>query len=73
MFSSLTGPYCAVSFQFLLMYEVCSVFLNSEGPEPRHESTKDYDLIKNELFKQFVLLMVTVTVPLVLPRLGNLR
>jgi hypothetical protein len=56
-----------------LMYEVCSVFLNSEGPEPRHESTKDYDLIKNELFKQFVLLMVTVTVPLVLPRLGNLR
>ena len=25
-------------------------FLNSEGPEPRHESTKDYVLIKNELF-----------------------
>ncbi len=31
MFSSSTGPHCAVSFQFLLMCEVCSV-LNSETP-----------------------------------------
>jgi hypothetical protein len=36
------------NFYWCMKYVV--FFLNPEGPEPRHESTKDYVLIKNELF-----------------------